>query len=491
MVTDESNEPDDGDDSDDPMARWYAAYAQDESDLSPEELCPDGSEEELEELAKRIENVKWTQRFRPATLRWEKGSRIPDTDFTLVERIGEGSHGQVWKARNKAGHHVALKFCHPEDFDTLKNESQKLDKIMSECEHWEGIVRLLDVFLDKAKWPYPFLAFEYVEGKTFADHLTTLFENNENQKPFSPAEAAEIIYDLAMIMASVHALKIAHRDLKPKNILIRQLGPPYGFKITDFGVGVIAESATATKVRQETDMARQWRCVGTLLYMSPEQLSEKHVGDPADDVYALGVLWYQLLVGKLDDRPSGTLWPKDKGLDKIMTPDQLEVLTSCFEAQGHRPETAGKLAEKIKKCFTLPRQTTKDDAEEVQRLREAGQDWVGYIREKAKTHMDYWNTGVNNRLPEALWLNGLCWENAISTPDHVPNLGKARNSFQLATEEHYANAQYELALYCKHGLGGAQNVLQAISLFDKAAKQGHREAMYVLGLCYLPPHQNL
>src|SRR5207245_1712667 len=145
---------------------------------------------------------------------FEPDAQIIGTPYKLVgpRPLGEGSFGQVWKAEAKTGQFVALKFCtNPDSLATLHNEKDKLKRIKNECGNVEGIVRLIDydfLWLE-GKWP-PFLVFEYVEGITFQEYLNDHFDA---KKAFSAAAAAEIIHDLAKIMAPVHSLKdpIAHR----------------------------------------------------------------------------------------------------------------------------------------------------------------------------------------------------------------------------------------------------------------------------------------
>jgi serine/threonine protein kinase len=474
------------DNIDDLLDRWQEAWL-DGLDPSPEAICPpDCPQEVVRELARRIEQRKKLRRFlpeSPAAFHFDEGAVVPGTAYRLVKELGKGAFGRVWKAQHfQTGAFAALKFCRDEGAAilTLRNERDKLQRIKDECGDLPGIVRLLDFSLDGA---CPFIALEYIEGpkgcKDFADYLRNRFKRGDR---ISPEGAAEVIHDLAAIMAPVHALDrpIAHRDLKPENILITSEAP-LGFKITDFGIGVLAVSTTIAKLTG-TDLARDWTGTGTPLYMSPEQFKPGHIGHPADDVFALGVIWYQLLTGDLESRPRpGNSWVAD--LPSGMTDPQIEVLASCFEKQEQRPQTASELASRIKARFTLPTVTVRAHVAEIDRLKKEGEGWMAFVRATARTHQKLWNECVDNKLPEALWLNGLCFENGFNAE---ADLGKAKRLFEAAAESGYANAQYEVGLYTRYGFGGAQrDFAWAMTCFLQAAQQGHRDAEWELGLCLL------
>src|SRR5205085_10962811 len=127
---------------------------------------------------------------------------------------------------------------------------------------------------------------------------------------------------------------IVHRDLKPTNVLLG--ATPAGrtaLKVTDFGIGGVA---TAQAVRQTTLALSQARLMSQLvrgaytpLYASHEQTAGSPP-DPRDDVHALGVIWYQLMVGDVSrGAPTGLAWPK-KLIEKGMNQEQVAVLASCF-----------------------------------------------------------------------------------------------------------------------------------------------------------------
>ena len=125
----------------------------------------------------------------------------------------------------------------------------------------------------------PYLVLEYIPGGTLFDRL-------QAGPPLAPREAAELLRDTARGVQAAHALGIVHRDLKPHNILLTADGSP---KVSDFGLA---------KLVGPTDLTRTRTVMGTPAYMPPEQANgdAKFVG-PQADVWALGVVLYELLTG--------------------------------------------------------------------------------------------------------------------------------------------------------------------------------------------------
>jgi len=126
----------------------------------------------------------------------------------------------------------------------------------------------------------PFLTMAYVDGRTLADEARAA--------PLPARRAAEIVRDVARGMAEAHRLGVVHRDLKPGNILMGPAGRPV---ITDFGL--------ARRDADDLRLTASGTVLGTPLYMAPEQVAgdTDRVG-PASDVYALGVVLYELLAGR-------------------------------------------------------------------------------------------------------------------------------------------------------------------------------------------------
>jgi formylglycine-generating enzyme required for sulfatase activity/serine/threonine protein kinase len=283
------------------------------------------------------------------TPRFRKGQRAPGFgDWQLEELLGVGGFGEVWKATNPHLPPVALKFCL--DAATaryLRNEARLLGRVVHQGRH-PGIVALLDTSLDGDP---PCLKYEFVAGGDLAGLMRQWRERGEDV----PARSLGVLRTLAETVAFAHRLEppIVHRDLKPANILVQPGdGPPGGagqipsLKIADFGIGGVVAAAgldlapTAPTRGRFLPTALRGAC--TPLYASPQQ-ERGEDPDPRDDVYALGVIWYQMLTGKLVERP-GADWREE--LEPLrLAPGLLDLLGRCLAVRAERRLAhAGELA---------------------------------------------------------------------------------------------------------------------------------------------------
>jgi serine/threonine protein kinase len=304
----------------------------------------------------------------PRPPRFAAIDHVPGTDFELVELLGIGGFGEVWKARNAympGAPMVALKFCLNETAAaSLRRETELLDRIQRTGSH-PGIVQLRHTFLRAEP---PFLEYELIEG---GDLGGLIVEWHRKKGGPTPDEAARLIRRLAEIVAFAHGQGIIHRDLKPANILLsaergtrnaelktEDVGLHSSFraqnsvlKIADFGIGAItAEAATrlARKTGTASTRTAAAACGGySLYYASPEQVRGAPA-DPRDDVHAIGVIWYQLLVGDLTaEAPRGPGWKKRLAA-KRMSAELIEFLEACTASDREdRPASAAEVAEQL------------------------------------------------------------------------------------------------------------------------------------------------
>ncbi len=206
-----------------------------------------------------------------------------DADYEILEEIGRGGMGVVYKARQpKLNRLVALKMVRSAD---LGNESL-LKRFRAEAEviaslHHPGIVQVYDFGQHEGG---PYLALELVGGGTLADRL--------DGTPWNPRCAASMVEQLAQAVFFAHERGVVHRDLKPNNLLIGAGGDPPSLKIADFGLAKVFRDQPSGSTHSGT-------LLGTPSYMAPEQASGRlsEVG-PAADIYALGAILYELLSGR-------------------------------------------------------------------------------------------------------------------------------------------------------------------------------------------------
>jgi serine/threonine protein kinase/Leucine-rich repeat (LRR) protein len=290
--------------------------------------------------------------FLPSRMpRFKEGDSPANLDFELLELLGVGGFGEVWKAWNPYQPHdppVALKLCLDQaSAASLRHESALLSRIKSQGTH-RGIVKLLSTHL---RADPPALVYEYIDGGNLAGLL------QDHPSGLTPQRAGQIMLRLAQIVGFTHRLNppIVHRDIKPANILLQKRDGKLELKVADFGIGGIAASQAIAEARGSLTRALVEATVArgshSVLYASPQQTAGERA-DPRDDVYALGVVWYQMLTGELTKgRPGGSRW-LDRLVERGIPPGMGKLLESCFEEDPEdRPGDAGDLAEKLPGFF--------------------------------------------------------------------------------------------------------------------------------------------
>ena len=199
-------------------------------------------------------------------------------DYLVRRLVGEGGMGKVYEGEEKLSkRRVALKVLHPE---LAKSDSgRKLFvnemQILAHLEH-PNIVRSLASIEANGQLA---MVLEFLEGRTLR-HIIL----EDGRQPW--AEAVRIVSSVASALSAAHGQEppIIHRDLKPENIMILKDGT---VKVMDFGIAKMLQAMNQTNTQS----------VGTLQYMSPEQIDARTI-DHRADLYALGLVFYELLSGK-------------------------------------------------------------------------------------------------------------------------------------------------------------------------------------------------
>src|SRR5262249_5786042 len=195
-------------------------------------------------------------------------------DYELLEEIGQGPMGTVWKARQKSQNRdVVLKLFAgggPDELERFRRGAEDQKRLRH-----DHIVPVYEVGALGV-----FFVMELAEGGSLDRKIAG--------RPQPPAEAARCLEALARAMHYAHQKGIVHRDLKPANVVLTAAGVP---KITDFGL--------AKRLEASRSLTKSGALIGTLPYMAPEQVSSRNkaVG-PRTDVYALGAILYELLTGR-------------------------------------------------------------------------------------------------------------------------------------------------------------------------------------------------
>src|SRR5215510_12032114 len=274
------------------------------------------------------------------------GGQIVFGRYTLVKVLGRGGMGIVWLARDEElERDVALKFIP----DLMIQDRSLLDQLKRETKRClelthPHIVRIHDFVHDERSGC---ISMEYVDGET----LSTLRAEKE-QKVFESDEVANRIAQLcdALDYAHTHA-RVIHRDLKPANLMVNQRGD---LKITDFG---IARSLADSTTRLTGEQGRS----GTLVYMSPQQLSGER-STHLDDIYSLGATIYELLTSKppfysgnidrqIRERVAPSMTERRKELNiepALVAPVWEDTVAACLAKDpSRRPQSAAEVAQRL------------------------------------------------------------------------------------------------------------------------------------------------
>ena len=283
-------------------------------------------------------------------------SELAGTPYRLLELLGTGGFGAVYRASSPSLQHLplAIKFCLDRSFlHTLNQERSNLERLMrAEGQGAAHVVRLYGYDLDHST---PYLVYEYVEGGDLTRHLAARRAALGNNP-----DATEIlgwIVQIAEGLAFAHRAGLVHRDLKPANVLVDGTR----LKLADFGIGGVAADRIVARSRigastmdylSLADQASLFRGAGTPLYMSPEQRKGASP-DPRHDLYALGVVWYQLLTGDVA-RELHHGWAKELAVRFGVPSGHIGLIERCVGWFDDRPVNAGELLPLLKEAAGMP-----------------------------------------------------------------------------------------------------------------------------------------
>ena len=252
--------------------------------------------------------------------------------YRLEAKLGSGGMSTVYLARDETlDRPVAVKVMHremseqPDQLERFRQEARAVAKLSH-----PNVVSVIDAGEDGG---YPYIVFEYVEGETLKQRIARV-------GALDVQEAIAYAIEIARGLTVAHARKMVHRDIKPQNILIDAEGRA---KLTDFGI---------SRQLEQDGMTATGRVLGTTDYVAPEQAMGQGA-DPRSDIYSLGVVLYEMLVGQVPFHADSQVGVAMKHVNEEL-PD----------VQRRRPEVSAAVA------LVVERATAKKPAERYQQIGE-------------------------------------------------------------------------------------------------------------------------
>jgi serine/threonine protein kinase len=302
-----------------PRGGLAALRARAESGPSPSDPTP---------LARRLIGGGAVTEFQARYLVHGRASDLLVGRYVIVDRIGRGSMGRVYRARQPIlGRDVALKMIDARQVrdDRVVARFRREMRMAGRLDH-PNVVRAYDADLSGDQL---FIAMELVRGASLEDHL-------RRRGALPPAEVARCAAQAASGLAHAHARGVIHRDVKPSNILVDERGT---VRVLDFGLGVLAEREDPDGFATEAAYV-----VGTANFLSPEQACGRPL-DGRSDLYSLGCTMYYLLTGTLPfqggssmERIAARLVGKAAPIDELRPGLPRELVEAVERLMARRPE---------------------------------------------------------------------------------------------------------------------------------------------------------
>ena len=256
------------------------------------------------------------------------GVNIPETQWTLEKKLGEGGFGEVWLARHRQLRETRVfKFCFRADrVRSLKREVTLFRLLREKVGEHRNIVGVQEVQFEK---PPFYLIMDYAEGTD----LKAWCDERGGASAIPLATRWEIVAQTADALRAAHEAGVIHRDVKPSNILVsgdKEKPESIRVRLTDFGIGQLLSPEALAGMTQwgftQTLMDERGASqAGTYMYLAPELLAGKPAS-PASDIYSLGVVYFQLLAGDFN---------------QPLTPDWVNHVPEALLMESVRPCLSG------------------------------------------------------------------------------------------------------------------------------------------------------
>jgi serine/threonine protein kinase len=273
-----------------------------------------------------------------------------DDRYLVEKKLGQGGMGTVYLARDVTLHNrpVVIKVLSDASLKNayLRTRFSQEVEALSRIDH-PGVVSVLG----SSELPdgQPYIVMQYVNGVTLRSQLSS--EGTDLQR------AAAILKQLGAALDHIHDKAIYHRDLKPENIMLQSLnGGAELVKVVDFGIAKVKNSVVAPSTANQTP-------IGTVLYMSPEQLRGERITSSSSDIYSMGVIAFEMLAGRRPFNPVSApqLIEMHRAGVKVMPADlraglstetQAIILRALAFDPNERYQSAGEFGERLADSLT-------------------------------------------------------------------------------------------------------------------------------------------
>jgi eukaryotic-like serine/threonine-protein kinase len=283
--------------------------------------------------------------------------------YRIIEKLGRGGMGEVYLAEDQQlGRKVAIKFLPPE----IANDERARQRLLREAKtaatlDHPNICAIYDV---GQEGDCSFIVLQYIEGETLAARL-------RHHRP-DLREAFAIAEQMAEALKQAHARGIVHRDIKPENIMLTTGGQ---VKVLDFGLAKVVRDSQIVDADTASLLSMPGMLVGTLPYMSPEQVRGEEL-DCRSDIFSFGAVLYELLSGRKPFEAKS----KAELIAAILTTDPPPINSSGLVTDGGEKQFVCKCLEKNP---ALRFQTTSDLIADLRYLRKESEAGEGMLRRTA------------------------------------------------------------------------------------------------------------